>query len=172
MVRLSVLNFVRKTGLQTPYRVSRFRYVAKGSEYLFQDQPDVKIEQKFDGEKILRSERTIRLALSGCTNRPFYRIVLSRKMDGRDTEVRAIEQLGSFDPFPNLWNEKFCALNFERIKHHLALGAYVGKPVRRLLGLSGYLPLDPTLHIFAEGLRRRREIEKLKEEKEKEEETD
>uniref|UniRef100_H2YZN2 Small ribosomal subunit protein bS16m n=1 Tax=Ciona savignyi TaxID=51511 RepID=H2YZN2_CIOSA len=167
MVRLSVLNCVRKTGLQTPFRVARFRYVAKGSEYLFKDQPQVQIEEPFDGVKILRSQHVIRLALDGCKNRPFYRIVLSNKMDKRGTEI---EQLGSFDPFPNMWNEKFCAINFDRVKHHLAMGAYVGKPVRRLLGLSGYLPLDPTLPIFAEGLRRRRLIEKLKEEKDKREE--
>jgi len=62
---------------------------------------------------------------------------------------------------PNMFNEKVCTFNYERIKYHLAMGAHPVKPVRRLLGLSGYLPLDPTLFFFAKGLRRRREIERL-----------
>ena len=70
---------------------------------------------------------------------------------------------------PNMFNEKVCALNYDRIKYHLAMGAHPVRPVRRLLGLSGYLPLDPTLFIFAKGLKRRREIEKLIEEKNNEE---
>lgn len=81
-----------------------------------------------------------------------------------------IEQLGTFDPMPNSFNEKLCSFNFERIKYHMALGAHPTKSIRRLLGLCGFLPLDPTLYIFAEGLQRRRKIEKLIEEKEKEEE--
>ncbi|KAB1277686.1 DnaJ-like protein subfamily C member 9 [Camelus dromedarius] len=43
---------------------------------------------------------TIRLALGGCTNRPFYRI-----------------QLGSYDPLPNSHGEKLVALNLDRIQH-------------------------------------------------------
>ena len=71
---------------------------------------------------------------------------------------------------PNMFNEKLCSFNYERIKYHLAMGAHPTKPIRRLLGLSGFLPLDPTLPIFAQGLRRRRKIEKLiEEQKEKEE---
>ena len=49
------------------------------------------------------------------------------------------------------------------------MGAHPVKSVRRLLGLSGFLPLDPTLLIFAEGLRRKRTIERLVAEKEAEE---
>ena len=81
-----------------------------------------------------------------------------------------IEQLGTFDPMPNMFNEKICSFNYERLKYWLAMGAHPVKSVRRLLGLSGFLPLDPTLFIFAEGLRRRREIEGLIEEKKKNEE--
>ena len=80
-----------------------------------------------------------------------------------------IEQLGTFDPFPNVNNEKLCAINFERVKYHLAMGAHPVKSVRRLLGLSGFLPLDPTLLIFAEGLKRKRRIQQIIAEKEAQE---
>ena len=73
---------------------------------------------------------------------------------------------------PNMFNEKICTFNFERIKYHLAMGAHPARPIRRLLGLSGYLPLDPTLFFFAKNLRRRREIENLIEEKKHEEDSD
>lgn len=167
MVKLtSVCCKLRKTGLETALRVSRYRYVAKDCEYLFKERPEVTLTKTFDGTTELRSKHVIRLAKSGCTNRPFYRIVVSHKYDKRDSEI---EQLGTFDPFPNLHNEKLCAINFERVKYHLAMGAHPVKSVRRLLGLSGFLPLDPTLLIFAEGLRRRRTIEKLINEQEAEE---
>jgi len=83
---------------------------------------------------------------------------------------KQVEQLGTFDPMPNAFNEKMCALNYARIKYHLARGVHVTRPVRRLLGLSGFLPLDPTLLLFAEHLRRRRVIEKLKAQQSAEEE--
>ena len=88
MVKLtSICCKLRQTGFQTDLRVSRYRYIAKGCEDLFKDRPEVKIEKEFDGTLILRSKHVIRLAKSGCTNRPFYRIVLSHKYDKRDTEV-------------------------------------------------------------------------------------
>lgn len=99
--------------------------------------------------------------MSGCTNRPFYRIVLSERLADRESEI---EQLGTFDPMPNMFNEKLCSLNLEKIKYHLAMGCHMSRGARRLLGLSGLLPLDPTLVFFAQKLRRRRMIEdKIKE---------
>ncbi|CAK8675219.1 small ribosomal subunit protein bS16m-like [Clavelina lepadiformis] len=157
MVRLSRLLRLRKSGFDTPLRVSRFRYVAHGANSLFQN-AEVEVVENFDGTCHLKSGNIIRLALDGCTNRPFYRIVVSKRTDPRDCEM---EQIGTFDPMPNMLNEKLCSINFERLKYHLALGAHPVKSVRRLIGLSGFLPLDPTLLIFAEGLKRRRKIEEL-----------
>lgn len=45
-----------------------------------------------------------------------------------------IEQVGSYDPLPNKYNEKLVSLNFERIRHWLANGAEVSTPVAELLG--------------------------------------
>ncbi|XP_067873320.1 28S ribosomal protein S16, mitochondrial [Heterodontus francisci] len=83
----------------------------------------------------------IRLALGGCTNRPFYRIVAAHNKRARDGKY--LEQLGSYDPMPNIFNEKLVSLNFERIKYWLGCGAHMTKPVAKLLGLSGFFPLHP-----------------------------
>ncbi|XP_043531884.1 28S ribosomal protein S16, mitochondrial [Chiloscyllium plagiosum] len=83
----------------------------------------------------------IRLALGGCTNRPFYRIVAAHNKRARDGKY--LEQLGSYDPMPNIFNEKLVSFNFERIKYWLACGAHMTKPVEKLLGLSGFFPLHP-----------------------------
>ena len=75
---------------------------------------------------------TIRLALSGCTNRPFYRIVAAHNKCPRDG--RFVEQLGSYDPLPNSHGEKIVALNLDRIRHWIGCGAHLSKPVEKLLG--------------------------------------
>ncbi|KAJ8400737.1 hypothetical protein AAFF_G00395060 [Aldrovandia affinis] len=98
----------------------------------------------------------IRLSLGGCTNRPFYRIVAAHNKRARDSKY--IEQLGSFDPLPNIHNEKLVSLNYERIKYWIACGAHPTKPVAKLLGLSGFYPLHPMTVTEAE---RRRNKEAL-----------
>lgn len=53
-----------------------------------------------------------------------------------------IEQLGSYDPMPNAYNEKLVALNLERIKYWLGKGAHVTPPVAELLGkINHYLAI-------------------------------
>ncbi|XP_060498431.2 small ribosomal subunit protein bS16m isoform X1 [Panthera onca] len=102
---------------------------------------------------------TIRLALSGCTNRPFYRIVAAHNKCPRDG--RFVEQLGSYDPLPNSHGEKIVALNLDRIRHWIGCGAHLSKPVEKLLGLSGFFPLHPMMITNAERLRRKRAREVL-----------
>lgn len=102
---------------------------------------------------------TIRLALSGCTNRPFYRIVAAHNKCPRDG--RFVEQLGSYDPLPNSHGEKIVALNLDRIRHWIGCGAHLSKPVEKLLGLSGFFPLHPMMITNAERLRRKRAREAL-----------
>lgn len=87
MVRLTLLSLLRKPAYDPAYRVTKERYIAKGAEYLFKDFPQNTIDKKFDGTSVLNSTKRIRLALGGCTNRPFYRIVLADYQSGRDTEV-------------------------------------------------------------------------------------
>ncbi|GCB85074.1 hypothetical protein scyTo_0025705 [Scyliorhinus torazame] len=88
-----------------------------------------------------RSFVCIRMALSGCTNRPFYQIVAAHNKRARDGKY--LEQLGTYDPMPTIFNEKLVSLNFDRIKYWLACGAHVTKPVEKILGLSGFFPLHP-----------------------------
>lgn len=83
----------------------------------------------------------IRLALGGATNRPFYRIVAVYNKRSRDGKY--IEQLGSYDPLPNIYNEKLVSFNYDRIKYWMGCGAHPTKPVAKLLGLAGFFPLHP-----------------------------
>ncbi|KAM4740236.1 small ribosomal subunit protein bS16m isoform 1-T1 [Anableps anableps] len=102
----------------------------------------------------------IRLALAGHkqANRPFYRIVAANNKRARDGKY--IEQLGTFDPLPNIYNEKLVSFNFDRIKYWIGCGAHLTKPVAKLLGLSGFFPLHPMTVTEAE---RRRAQAKLAE---------
>ncbi|VVC99387.1 unnamed protein product [Leptidea sinapis] len=51
-----------------------------------------------------RAAKSIRLIPQGCTNRPFYLISVTHRKRLNNQEV--IEQLGSYDPLPNMNNEK------------------------------------------------------------------
>nr|SVE70822.1 EOG090X0KAD [Daphnia similis]SVE71453.1 EOG090X0KAD [Daphnia similis]SVE72086.1 EOG090X0KAD [Daphnia similis]SVE72713.1 EOG090X0KAD [Daphnia similis] len=108
--------------------------------------------------------KVIRLNRHGCTNRPFYHIVVQKTTDNQDGPV--IEQVGSFDAMPNNKNEKLVALNFERIQYWLSQGAGLSDPVAQLLGLSGFLPNHPRTLIQAWKNRREppreRKIEAIK----------
>ena len=92
--------------------------------------------------------KTIRLVRYGCANRPFFHIVI---MDTQKEQRRPpIEQLGTYDPLPNQYNEKLVALNFERIQYWLGQTRIdISKPVAELLGLSGFLPVHPRTHMIA-----------------------
>ena len=45
-----------------------------------------------------------------------------------------IEKIGSFDPLPNVHNEKLIGINFERLRYWIAQDVEVSKPVAELLG--------------------------------------
>ncbi|MED6242747.1 hypothetical protein ATANTOWER_009207 [Ataeniobius toweri] len=78
----------------------------------------------------------------------------------RARDGKYIEQLGTFDPLPNIYNEKLVSFNFDRIKYWIGCGAHPTKPVAKLLGLSGFFPLHPMTVTEAE---RRRAQAKLAE---------
>ncbi|KAM9813351.1 small ribosomal subunit protein bS16m [Neosynchiropus ocellatus] len=101
----------------------------------------------------------IRMALAGHkeANRPFYRIVAAFNKRARDGKY--IEQLGTYDPLPNIHNEKLVSFNFDRIKHWIGCGAHTTKPVAKLLGLAGFFPLHPMTITEAERCRARMEHE-------------
>nr|CAG4635211.1 EOG090X0KAD [Alona affinis] len=99
------------------------------------------------GAPFAKINRVVRLNRKGCANRPFYHIVVQKATDTQDGPV--IEQVGSYDPMPNSQNEKLVAVNFQRIKHWLALGAGLSEPLAQLLGLSGFLPNHPATIISA-----------------------
>ncbi|CAH1797138.1 unnamed protein product [Owenia fusiformis] len=94
----------------------------------------------------------IRFALHGCANRPFYHVVVMPVRTDRQAEP--IEQLGTYDPYPNKQNEKLVSFNFERLRYWIGQGAEPSKPVAELLGLSGFLPIHPRSYIKAQRRRK------------------
>ncbi|KAL1513048.1 hypothetical protein ABEB36_002528 [Hypothenemus hampei] len=110
------------------------------------------------GVYTVQCPKVIRLLRKGCTNRPFYHIVVAHTRAHQSRPV--IEQVGSFDPLPNQYNEKLVAFNFERIRFWIGNGADVSTPVKQLLGLAGFYPVHPTSYIRAWRAREKLEKEK------------
>ncbi|GAB0094732.1 Probable 28S ribosomal protein S16, mitochondrial [Sergentomyia squamirostris] len=108
-----------------------------------------------------RSAKIIRLVKYGCTNRPFFHIVVMERRHNQHQPP--IEQLGSYDPMPNQYNQKLVSMNVERIRFWIGSGAHISDPVAELLGLSGLLPVHPRSYIQA--WRRRAQLAKEAEEK-------
>merc|ERR1712168_69161 len=100
----------------------------------------------------------------GCKNRRNYALCVTyyRQHRRRGDAMRdVIEQVGSFDPIPNRFGYKLCGVNFERVKYWVAAGIDMDPRVRRLLGLSGIIPISPETIIAAKRLRERKEMEDL-----------
>ncbi|XP_037046016.1 probable 28S ribosomal protein S16, mitochondrial [Bradysia coprophila] len=91
------------------------------------------------------SAKIIRFARHGCTNRPFYHIVVMERKKNQHQPV--IEQVGTYDPMTNEHGEKLVSLNFERIRHWIGSGAHVSLPVAELLGISGFYPIHPKTYM-------------------------
>lgn len=110
--------------------------------------------------------KSIRLARYGCTNRPFYHIVVIHTRMRRNDQP--IEQLGTFDPLPNEYQEKLVSLNIERIRYWLGTSdIHITSPVRELFGLAGLFPIYHRTYMNAWRNRNKAEaeIEKQKQEK-------
>uniref|UniRef100_A0A182XCP9 Small ribosomal subunit protein bS16m n=1 Tax=Anopheles quadriannulatus TaxID=34691 RepID=A0A182XCP9_ANOQN len=104
-----------------------------------------------------RSAKTIRFVRQGCTNRPFFHIVVMERR--KDQYQPVIEQVGTYDPIPNEHNEQLVSFNYERIRHWIGSGAHISKPVAELLGIAGLLPVHPRTYMTA--WRNRQMAEKL-----------
>lgn len=91
--------------------------------------------------------KAIRLVRYGCTNRPFYHVVIIDVK--RQQKAPPLEQVGVYDPIPNVYNEKLVSFNYERIQYWLTKGAQVSKPVAELLGLAGFFPIHPRTYMRA-----------------------
>ncbi|KAF5300908.1 hypothetical protein FQR65_LT09071 [Abscondita terminalis] len=99
------------------------------------------------GKFAANSAKVIRLLRQGCTNRPFYHIVVAETKNDKYAPV--IEQLGTYDPLPNEYDEKLVSLNYERIQYWIGNGADTTKPVDYLLGLAGFYPVHPKQYLMA-----------------------
>ncbi|UYV80730.1 mrps-16 [Cordylochernes scorpioides] len=97
---------------------------------------------------------SIRLVNKGCTNRPFYHIVVDEKKERIHPRKPTIETLGSYDPLPNIRNEKLVAISMDRLKHWISQGAEPSVGLSHLLvvtcldaaGLGGIYPIHPRLY--------------------------
>ncbi|CAJ1050512.1 S ribosomal protein S16%2C mitochondrial isoform X1 [Xyrichtys novacula] len=104
---------------------------------LFQDIPAINmvhlssllLKQYHGGYVVIRFAR----AGHNQPNRPFYRIVAAFNKKARDGKY--LEQLGTYDPLPNIHNEKLVSFNFDRIKYWIGCGAHPSKSVCKLLGM-------------------------------------
>lgn len=65
-----------------------------------------------------------------------------------------IEQVGVYDPIPNVHNEKLVSFNYERIQYWIAKDAQISPAVASLLGLAGFLPVHPSTYMKAWRTRR------------------
>ncbi|CAG9798912.1 unnamed protein product [Chironomus riparius] len=116
------------------------------------------------GQYYPRSAKTIRLFKQGCTNRPFYQVVVMERRKAQYEPV--IEQIGTYDPMPNSNNEILVSLNYERIRHWIGSGAHVSRPVLEILGISGFYPIYPKTYMKAWRMRaadEKKETEAVKE---------
>ncbi|XP_015609919.1 probable 28S ribosomal protein S16, mitochondrial [Cephus cinctus] len=93
------------------------------------------------------AKKVIRFVRYGCTNRPFYHIVVMEAYKGQ--RQPPTEQLGSYDSRVNVHNERLVAFNFERIRYWLGRGAQPTKSVAELLGLAGFFPIHPRSYMTA-----------------------
>ncbi|XP_058799652.1 small ribosomal subunit protein bS16m [Phymastichus coffea] len=91
------------------------------------------------------NQKTIRFVKYGCTNRPFYHIVLTHVKSKQKTSP--IEQLGTYDSCVNIDNEKLVAFDSERIQYWVGHGARISRPILEILGVSGFLPIHPRSYI-------------------------
>lgn len=80
---------------------------------------------------------SIRLARGGAKKRPFYRIVVADSRAPRDG--RFIEKLGTYNPLLPRDSETRIALDTERAKHWLSVGAQPTDRVARFLDAAGLL---------------------------------
>ena len=80
---------------------------------------------------------SIRFQRIGRKKSPSYRLVISE--NARDTQGRALEILGNYNPVAN---PKVVSLNVDRIKHWLAQGATPSEAVHNLFVREGILTGD------------------------------
>ena len=81
---------------------------------------------------------SIRLSRGGAKKRPYYRIVVTDSRAPRDG--RFIEKLGTYNPLLPKDSESRVALDAERARHWLSVGAQPTDRVARFLDAAGVLP--------------------------------
>lgn len=91
------------------------------------------------------SSLRIRLQRFGRTHKPFYRIVTAFKQSPRDGKF--VEILGTYNPIPDRYGDKYVSINVERIKYWIINGAQPTDTVRALLSTAEVLPPAPRRYL-------------------------
>ncbi|KAH7420837.1 hypothetical protein KP509_13G025200 [Ceratopteris richardii] len=87
----------------------------------------------------------LRLARFGRKHAPFYRIHVAHSKAPRDGKF--LEKIGYYDPRPGKDGQKRIAINIERAKYWLSVGAQPTDTVRHILSIAGLLPRTlPPMH--------------------------
>ncbi|VEL31964.1 unnamed protein product, partial [Protopolystoma xenopodis] len=88
------------------------------------------------------------LVREGCRNRIFFTIQVKSNL--AECKTHGVEQLGSWDPYPNRdYGEQLIGLNVDRLIHWLGKGAEPSMKVAELLGLMGLYPIHPRSYLAA-----------------------
>ena len=96
------------------------------------------------------SRLVIRLQQWGCSNRPFYHVVVDKVSHPNRKQIDYIEQVGTYDPMVNAHNEKLCALNLERIQSYIAGGVQVTTMDMIMtihISKASFLSVRPSVHL-------------------------
>jgi len=95
------------------------------------------------------SHLVVRFQQWGCSNRPFYHIVVDKQSHPNRRQIDPVEQVGTYDPSTNSHNEKLVSLNLERLQMYIAGGVTLSRPVAQLTGLAGLTPQHPDTYVAA-----------------------
>jgi small subunit ribosomal protein S16 len=107
----------------------------------------------------------IRLSRGGAKKRPFYRVVVADSRSPRDG--RFIERIGSYNPMLQKDDPNRFAINEDRAKHWLSVGAQPSDRVARFMSGLGLVEKPSVPEQTKKDKPRAKTLERLKEQEEK-----
>lgn len=84
---------------------------------------------------------TIRLSRAGTKKRPYYRIVVTNSRSPRDSKI--IEKIGTYNPLLAQEDAKRVAIDAERAKYWLSVGAQMSDRVHVFFNKAGLVATKP-----------------------------
>jgi small subunit ribosomal protein S16 len=103
----------------------------------------------------------IRLSRGGTKKRPYYRVVVADSRSPRDG--RFIERIGHYDPMLKKEDPNRIAINEERARHWIGVGAVPSDRVARFLGNMGVVPIPQRAEQTKQHMPRPKTVERMRE---------